>query len=420
MERNEACVVFDVFEGFEMDVDMEMNLDKIMEMDMHMPVPVPKPMPKNNNHLDMDVDMPLDMDIDLESFMSYDHNNNNTLNGIIANDNVIASNNNAIASNNNVMASNNNNVGSLPVVDVGTIVDVSHVVDVGHVVNVGSVVGAVSGPVGGDLAAAARFDILKKKRMPRFRRGALGTSAVRPFRPYNTLGAPLNGSHGRLAFLFSKKLQKSDVGVLKRIVLPKKPTETHLPGLIVKEGIVLEMDDMDGMNVWCFKFRFWPNNNSRMYVLEGTGDFAEEHELQVGDYIMVYRDTVQMNYVIHAVKAFEVEEYAKKEASSNLITVNLPPPPPPSPNPGFMNQDNTWGGLDVELINPANYPKNVPSIEEHLTPGFIYDTSYIDDTFGSLDIFGLMSSNPATQPVYLVDSLTYDDLYLLSCWSQCC
>lgn len=201
MERNEACVVYDdVFEGFEMDVDMEMNLDKIMDMDM--PMPMPLPLPRNNNRVDMDVDMEnnmtLDMDIDLECIMSYDHNMNNTLNGILTNDNVVTTNNNHIASNNNVVPSNNNfmaslnNVASLPLVGVG----VGHVVDVGHVVNVGSVPGAaVSGPVGGDLAKAARFDILKKKRMPRFRRGALGMSAVRPFRPYNTLGAPLNGSH---------------------------------------------------------------------------------------------------------------------------------------------------------------------------------------------------------------------------------
>lgn len=74
----------------------------------------------------------------------------------------------------------------------------------------------------------------------------------------------------------------------------------------------------------CFSFfnRFWPNNNSRMYVLEGTGtflisvltskvylvnickflivfsgEFAEEHELQIGDYIMLYRDSVNLNYV---------------------------------------------------------------------------------------------------------------------------
>ena len=35
----------------------------------------------------------------------------------------------------------------------------------------------------------------------------------------------------------------------------QKPAETHLPALIAKEGIILEMDDMDGMHVWCFKFR---------------------------------------------------------------------------------------------------------------------------------------------------------------------
>ncbi|KAI7727849.1 hypothetical protein M8C21_013784 [Ambrosia artemisiifolia] len=257
-----------------------------------------------------------------------------------------------------------------------------------------------------DLVAAARFDFLKKKRMPRFRRGTSAATTGRPFRPFASFATPLTAS-GRLAFLFSKKLQKSDVGVLKRIVLPKKPAETHLPALIAKEGIVLEMDDMDGMNVWCFKFRFWPNNNSRMYVLEGTGDFAEEHELQVGDYIMLYRDSVNLNYVIQAVKAYEVEEYAKKEVKSNLSTVKAPPN-----NGGFMNQNSSWSGLEVELLNPINYPLNVSPADEQMGMTFVYDTSYSNDTMTPLDFLGgFMTSYPTAQPNFAIDNLSFDDLY---------
>ncbi|KAM0055646.1 putative transcription factor B3-Domain family [Helianthus debilis subsp. tardiflorus] len=285
------------------------------------------------------------------------------------------------------------------------------------------VIGSGSGSASGDLVAAARFDFLKKKRMPRFRRsGGSAAAAERLCRPFTSFAAPpaagvsVLGSivdQGRLAFLFSKKLQKSDVGVLKRIVLPKKAAETHLPALVAKEGTVLEMDDLDGMNVWCFKYRFWPNNNSRMYVLEGTGDFTEEHALQVGDYIMLYRDTVNLSYVIQALKAFEVQEYANKEVKSNMSNMAAPPNINAN-NGGFMNlnQNSLWSGLDVDLMNPINYPMNVPSIEEQLGMTFIYDTTYSNDITSPLDCLGgFMTSYPTPQPNYAIDNLSFDDLY---------
>ncbi|KAI3503634.1 hypothetical protein L1887_32080 [Cichorium endivia] len=264
-----------------------------------------------------------------------------------------------------------------------------------------------------DLVAAARFDFLKKKRMPRFRRGA--SAAVRSFRPFTSFASRLPASivdQERLTFLFSKKLQKSDVGVLKRIVLPKKPAETHLPALIAKEGIILEMDDMDGMHVWCFKFRFWPNNNSRMYVLEGTGEFAEEHELQLGDYIMLYRDSINLNYVIQAVKAYEVEEYTKKEMQTSHATQGKSGKAPP-PNGGLMNQNWPWGGgLEVEVLNPTNYPMNISTVEEQMGMTFVYDTSYSNDTMTPLDFLGgFMTSYPPAQPNFAIENLSIDDLY---------
>ncbi|XP_022011601.1 B3 domain-containing transcription factor FUS3 isoform X2 [Helianthus annuus] len=275
------------------------------------------------------------------------------------------------------------------------------------------VIGSGSGSASGDLVAAARFDFLKKKRMPRFRRSGGSAAAERLCRPFTSFSAPPAPGivdQGRLAFLFSKKLQKSDVGVLKRIVLPKKAAETHLPALVAKEGTVLEMDDLDGMNVWCFKYRFWPNNNSRMYVLEGTGDFTEDHGLQVGDYIMLYRDTVSLSYVIQALKAFEVQEYANKEVKSNLSDVAAPPNI--NANGGFMNQNSLWSGLDGDLMNPINYPMNVPSIEEQLGMTFIYDTTYSNDIMSPLDCLGgFMTSYPTPQPNYAIDNLSFDDLY---------
>ncbi|XP_071692869.1 B3 domain-containing transcription factor FUS3-like [Rutidosis leptorrhynchoides] len=263
-----------------------------------------------------------------------------------------------------------------------------------------------------DLVAAARFDFHKKKRTARdFRRGTSGTG-VRSFSQLTPFVTPLPTSivdQGRLTFLFSKKLQKSDVSVLKRIVLPKKPAETHLPELIAKEGIILEMDDMDGRHVWCFKYRFWPNNNSRMYVLEATGEFAEKHELKLGDYIMLYRDSVNLNYVIQAVKAFEVEEYAKNGAKTDFGTKGKSGNTPQH-SLVSMNQNCPWGGLEVEVFNPINYPMNISTVEDQMDMTFVYDTSYSNDTLAPLDFLGgFMSSYPSAN--FAIDNLSVDDLY---------
>ncbi|CAA3017153.1 B3 domain-containing transcription factor FUS3-like, partial [Olea europaea subsp. europaea] len=101
----------------------------------------------------------------------------------------------------------------------------------------------------------------------------------------------------KLNYLFKKQLKNSDVSTLRRIVIPKKEAEAYLPFLSAKEGITINMLDMDGVHEWCFKFRFWPNNSSRMYVLECTGDFANTHGLKPGDYIILYQTTGREKYV---------------------------------------------------------------------------------------------------------------------------
>ncbi|KAG4915546.1 hypothetical protein JHK87_053103 [Glycine soja] len=53
----------------------------------------------------------------------------------------------------------------------------------------------------------------------------------------------------RLRFLFQKELKNSDVSSLRRMILPKKAAEAFLPALESKEGIVISMDDIDGLHV---------------------------------------------------------------------------------------------------------------------------------------------------------------------------
>ncbi|KAI8527870.1 hypothetical protein RHMOL_Rhmol12G0107400 [Rhododendron molle] len=104
-------------------------------------------------------------------------------------------------------------------------------------------------------------------------------------------------------FLFEKELKCSDVGPACRIVIPKGYAERYLPALTDKEGFFVFMDDMDACEIWVFRYRYWQNNHSRMFVLEKTGDFVRAHGLQSGDFMMVYKDGQSERFGIRARKA---------------------------------------------------------------------------------------------------------------------
>ncbi|KAK1437360.1 hypothetical protein QVD17_03151 [Tagetes erecta] len=105
-----------------------------------------------------------------------------------------------------------------------------------------------------------------------------------------------------LKFLLQKVLKQSDVGSLGRIVLPKKEAESHLPDLDSRDGISIAMADIGTSKVWNMRYRFWPNNKSRMYLLENTGDFVKANGLQEGDFIVIYSDIKFGKYLIRGVK----------------------------------------------------------------------------------------------------------------------
>ncbi|KAM7264680.1 hypothetical protein ACFE04_002363 [Oxalis oulophora] len=109
-------------------------------------------------------------------------------------------------------------------------------------------------------------------------------------------------SEKNLRFLLQKVLKQSDVGNLGRIVLPKKEAETHLPELDARDGIAIALEDIGTSRVWNMRYRFWPNNKSRMYLLENTGDFVKANGLQEGDFIVIYSDIKCGKYLIRGVK----------------------------------------------------------------------------------------------------------------------
>nr|XP_016463850.1 PREDICTED: B3 domain-containing transcription factor ABI3-like [Nicotiana tabacum] len=123
-----------------------------------------------------------------------------------------------------------------------------------------------------------------------------------------------------LKFLLQKVLKQSDVGNLGRIVLPKREAETHLPQLESRDGISIAVEDVGTSRVWNMKYRFWPNNKSRMYLLENTGDFVRANGLQEGDFIVIYADMKCGKYLIRGVKVRQSgpESEGKKPAKKNI------------------------------------------------------------------------------------------------------
>jgi hypothetical protein len=123
-----------------------------------------------------------------------------------------------------------------------------------------------------------------------------------------------------LTFLLQKELRPSDVGSLGRIILPKKEAEQHMPFLAMRGGVSIQVEDFDSGHIWNLRYSvtpppkmgssplsksatpsFWPNNKSRMYLLENTGDFVKSHRLVEGDLLIIYRSQ-QGDYVMRGKK----------------------------------------------------------------------------------------------------------------------
>ncbi|XP_043709138.1 B3 domain-containing transcription factor FUS3-like, partial [Telopea speciosissima] len=262
-----------------------------------------------------------------------------------------------------------------------------------------------------DLVAATSFGANRKKRMARQRR-------VNLLNPLPFASLPTSNSHvltlpahshsqdcftlpareidaRRLRFLLQKELRNSDVSSLGRMVLPKRAAEAYLPALDAKEGFYIDMDDMNGQQVWNFKYRFWPNNNSRMYVLENTGEFVRTHGLQSGDFIMLYKDEQSQKYVIRARKYLDQDIFCD-------YTMN-----------GFfgINTRNDRSVPDIEVNKSSFLPVNVATADD-LGMSLLGDNTFFDEfplTFESvLDYPKLEPIEPITS-FGSVDNVSFDD-----------
>ncbi|KAM7509314.1 hypothetical protein LguiA_019767 [Lonicera macranthoides] len=219
-----------------------------------------------------------------------------------------------------------------------------------------------------DLVAASSFGgQRRKKRMARQRRSSV--NLLLPFPPASSSHVPPplpSRASGigprRLGFLFEKELKKSDVSGLRRMILPKKSAEAHLPYLEVKEGIYMRMDDMDG---------------SGQTTTVGW-EFVRTHGLKHGDYIMLYQDLENQNFVIKGRKASTQNVNSDYQANQ-------------------VYNDRAWNAVNGYLLNDIEVNKtncsfeNFPRVEE---PGssFIYDTTTFSND-SPLDFLGGSMTN---------------------------
>ncbi|XP_039134321.1 putative B3 domain-containing protein Os04g0676650, partial [Dioscorea cayenensis subsp. rotundata] len=125
------------------------------------------------------------------------------------------------------------------------------------------------------------------------------------------------GNNHSLIRILQKELTNSDVSNVGRIVLPKKEAEANLPQLGEKAVMVLHMKDFVFPHTWSFKYRYWPNNKSRMYVLETTGDFVRAHGLRTGDFFVIYKNIETGNYLVMGEKELPIPRHI------NEVLINL-------------------------------------------------------------------------------------------------
>jgi bifunctional DNA-binding transcriptional regulator/antitoxin component of YhaV-PrlF toxin-antitoxin module len=129
-----------------------------------------------------------------------------------------------------------------------------------------------------------------------------------------------------LKLLVRKGLTVSDVGELGRIIVPKKDAESQcFPQIDTKEGRVLEMEDFTACKRWYFRFKYWINNKSRMYVLENTGDFIKFHCLKEHDTFVIYEDGCKKLIVCGQKKENGDSLDPVLERSKSSITETPPP-----------------------------------------------------------------------------------------------
>ncbi|KAF7833839.1 B3 domain-containing transcription repressor VAL1 isoform X1 [Senna tora] len=150
--------------------------------------------------------------------------------------------------------------------------------------------------------------------------------------------------------LFEKVLSASDAGRIGRLVLPKACAEAYFPPISQSEGLPLRIQDVKG-NEWTFQFRFWPNNNSRMYVLEGVTPCIQSMQLRAGDTVIFSRIDPGGKLVMGFRKASNSGE--TQDASTS------------APSNGILMKEATCSGATENLPSGNSYSVLLQSMKEN-------------------------------------------------------
>ncbi|CAA7037911.1 unnamed protein product [Microthlaspi erraticum] len=155
--------------------------------------------------------------------------------------------------------------------------------------------------------------------------------------------------------LFEKTLSASDAGRIGRLVLPKACAEAYFPPISQSEGIPLKIQDVRGKE-WTFQFRFWPNNNSRMYVLEGVTPCIQSMMLQAGDTVTFSRVDPGGKLIMGSRKVANAGDIQGGGVTN-----------------GTSNEDTSSSGVTEtpSSVNAASGPSHIPEemrgLPEHMT-----------------------------------------------------
>ncbi|ESQ51601.1 hypothetical protein EUTSA_v10016263mg [Eutrema salsugineum] len=158
--------------------------------------------------------------------------------------------------------------------------------------------------------------------------------------------------------LFEKTLSASDAGRIGRLVLPKACAEAYFPPISQSEGIPLKIQDVRGKE-WTFQFRFWPNNNSRMYVLEGVTPCIQSMMLLAGDTVTFSRVDPGGKLIMGSRKAAhntgDMQGYGLTNGTSNEDTSSSGV----TENPSSINASSC----------PSQIPEELKGLPENLNGG---------------------------------------------------
>ncbi|PWA51195.1 B3 DNA binding domain-containing protein [Artemisia annua] len=174
------------------------------------------------------------------------------------------------------------------------------------------------------------------------------------------------GSNAKVTPLFEKQLSASDVSRIGRLVLPKRCAEAHFPQITMPEGCHLVFQDLNGKD-WVLHYRFWLNNNSRMYVLEGFAPCVRSMQLQAGDSVTFSRLEPEGKLVMGFRKVSLASPWDLGDETTSTSHSTHEEPSKDSIASKSRNPDGIWSEADNNSI-PAKRMKvdNVCSDNKHL------------------------------------------------------